>query len=357
MKLLVCAAAAAGLATTTLLTSPAVAAPGDPVVVTRNLDNPRQLGLTSDRTLVIAESGRGGSDCVGGTCVGTTGAVSIVRRPSKADGAVAERVVTGLLSEAGPSGNFAGGNDSVSARSLNEIYVAKDVDIPAGITGLPAEQSGKLLRAASGQSPTVVADIRAFEDANDPDGQGVESNPYAVLDLGNRVLVADAAGNDILAVDDSGRISVFAVLPNITGGACDSRANQGGNFCDPVPTALTLSRDGDIIVGGLGSLVPNAGRVWEMDSRTGAIQNTWTGFTGVTGAAQDQAGNLYVSELRGGGGTGQVVFVPKNGERDALPVPSPAGVVVDQPGNVYVAANSTSAGTGQVWRLTKQSFA
>jgi hypothetical protein len=368
MKRLVYAAATLSLAAAAVLVTPANAAPRDPVVVTRQLNNPRQLDLTRDGILVIAESGTGGSHCSAGgpqaVCVGTTGAVSIVRRPSKAAGDPAERVVTGLLSEAGPSGSGATGNDGVSARSLDGIFIAKDVDVPDGITGLPEEQEGKLLRASAGRQATVVANIRAFEAANDPDKQGVESNPYAVLDLGDRVLVADAAGNDILAVDSRGRVNVFAVLPNVNGGACDTRANQGGNFCDPVPTSLTFSRDGDIIVAGLGSLVAGAGRVWELDRRTGAIQQTWTGFTGVTGAAQDQAGNLYVSELFGGGGAGRVVMVAKNGPRVALPVPRPAGVVVDQPGNVYVAVNSMSPGTGtgtpgsdgQVWRLTKQSF-
>ncbi|WP_091930582.1 ScyD/ScyE family protein [Blastococcus sp. DSM 46786] len=374
-----CAAATAGLAVTTLVISPAAAAPPAgpadasrlaPVPVARQLDNPRQLDMTSDGVLVIAESGTGGDDCadVGGdtVCVGTTGAVSIVRHPAKVQGVTAERVVTGLLSEAGPSGIGATGNDAASARTLGRIYIAKDVDVPDGITGLPEEQEGKLLRAAAGRPASVVADIRAFEAANDPDGQGVESNPYAVLDIGDKVLVADAAANAVLAVDRRGRISVFAVLPTITGGACDTRLNQDGSYsCDPVPTALSFSRDGDVIVGGLGSLVPGAGRVWELDHRTGAIQQTWTGFTGVTGAAQDQAGNLYASELFGGDdGSGQLVMVPKNGARATLPVPSPAGVVVDQRGNVYVAANSLSPGTGigapdsdgQVWRLTKRSF-
>ncbi|MGY1883858.1 MULTISPECIES: ScyD/ScyE family protein [unclassified Blastococcus] len=372
MKRLACAAVTAGLATTTLMISPAAAAPPGtaPVPVARHLDNPRQLDMTENGILVIAESGTGGDDCavVDGdeVCVGTTGAVSIVRHPGKAVGVTAERVVTGLLSEAGPSGIAATGNDAASARSLGQIYIAKDVDVPDGITGLPEEQEGKLLRATAGRPASVVADIRAFEAAHDPDGQGVESNPYAVLDIGDRVLVADAAGNDILAVDRRGRISVFAVLPNITGGACDTRPNQDGSFsCDPVPTSLTFSRDGDIIVGGLGSLVPEAGRVWELDRRTGSIQQTWTGFTGVTGAAQDPAGNLYVSELRGGdAGTGQVVLVPRTGARATLPAPSPAGVVADRLGNVFVAVNSLSPGTGtgapdsdgQVWRLTKRSF-
>ncbi|MCF6743582.1 ScyD/ScyE family protein [Blastococcus sp. KM273128] len=378
MRRLVCATATAGLAVTALAITPAAAAPAAgsaeasrwaPVPVARHLDNPRQLDLTSDGVLVIAESGTGGDDCadVGEetVCVGTTGAVSIVRHPAKVEGVTAQRVVTGLLSEAGPSGAGATGNDAASARTLGRIYIAKDVDVPDGITGLPEEQEGKLLRAAAGRPPVVVADVRAFEAANDPDGQGVESNPYSVLDVGDKVLVADAAANAVLAVDKRGRISVFAVLPTITGGACDTRPNQDGSYsCDPVPTALSFSRDGDVIVGGLGSLVPGAGRVWELDRRTGAVQQTWAGFTGVTGAAQDRAGNLYVSELFGGDGSGQVVLVPRKGERAALPAPSPAGVVTDAFGNVYVAVNSLSPGTGtgapdsdgQVWRLTERSF-
>ncbi|MCF6506352.1 ScyD/ScyE family protein [Blastococcus sp. MG754426] len=378
MRRLVCATATAGLAVTTLVMSPAAAAPATgpsdaarwaPVPVARHLDNPRQLDMTSDGVLVIAESGTGGDDCAevdGETvCVGTTGAVSIVRHPAKVQGVTAQRVVTGLLSEAGPDGAGATGNDAASARTLGRIYIAKDVDVPDGVTGLPEEQEGKLLRAAAGRPASVVADIRAFEEANDPDGQGVESNPYAVLDVGDKVLVADAAANAVLAVDRRGRISVFAVLPTITGGACDTRPNQDGSFsCDPVPTALSFSRDGDVIVGGLGSLVPGAGRVWELDRRTGAVQQTWTGFTGVTGAAQDRAGNLYVSELFGGGGSGQVVTVRTNGTRATLPAPAPAGVVTDLLGNVYVAVNSMSTGTGtgepgtdgQVWRMTERSF-
>ena len=344
--------------------------PAAPVPVARGLNNPRQLDVTSEGVLIIAESGTGGDACAvvedDEVCVGTTAAVSAVLEPSLVSGVTALPIVTGLLSEAGPSGASATGNDGASARSLNRIHIAKDVDVPEGITGLPEEQEGKLLKAIAQTPATVLADIRAFETANDPDGQGVESNPYAALDLGNQVLVADAAGNSILSVNRSGQIRLFAVLPNISGGACDTRPNQGGFFCDPVPTSLTFSRDGDIIVAALGSLVPGAGRVFELDRRSGDIQNTWTGFNGVTGAAQDSAGNLYVSELFGSGANvpGRVVLVPRNGPRASLAVPFPAGLVTDRKNNVYVSAYSlsTGAGTGapdtdgQVWRLTRKSF-
>jgi hypothetical protein len=364
-------AGVAGLLGMTLLAgSPVGAATAEaPVVVARGLDNPRQLGLTADGVLIIAESGTGGDKCTTvvdedgqeeTSCIGTTAAVSAVRNPSTAQAVTAKPVVTGLLSQAAPDGSGATGNDGASARSLSRVHIAKDVDIPEGVTGLPGWQGGKLLRAAANQRPKVVADVRAFETAKDPDGQGVESNPYAVLDLGTRVLVADAAGNDILSVDSTGRIRVFKVLPKVSGGACDTRENQGGYFCDPVPTSMSFSKDGDIIVAGLGSLVEGAGRVWELDRETGRIQRTWTGFTGVTGAAQDKDGNLYVSELF----NGQVVMVPPTGARATLAVPSPAGVVADSAGNVYVSANSMSPGTGtgtpgtdgQVWRLSRQSF-
>lgn len=373
-RTILAACSAGGVAlTTVLIGGPALADPStqEPVRVVRHLNNPRQLDLTREGVLIVAESGAGGDSCadVDGeqVCVGTTAAVAAVLAPSRVSEVEPLRIVTGLLSESGPGGASATGNDGASARSLANVYVAKDVDVPAGITGLPNEQQGKLLKAIPQSPATVLADLRAFETANDPDGQGDESNPYGVLDLGNRVLVADAAGNDILSVDRRGRISVFAVLPNISGGACDTRPNQGGNFCDPVPTSLTLSKDGDIIVAGLGSLVPGAGRVWELDRHTGHIQQTWTGFTSVTGAAQDRDGNLYVSQLfaaNPAGAPGQVVMVPRRGPRATLAVPFPAGVVADRAGHVYVSAYSlsTAAGSGtpdsdgQVWRLSRRSF-
>src|SRR2546428_10663066 len=61
---------------------------------------------------------------------------------------------------------------------------------------------------------SAVADLGKFEADHDPDGAGVDSNPYHLAKLSrNKILVADAGGNDILVVDKDGNIDWVAVLP------------------------------------------------------------------------------------------------------------------------------------------------
>ena len=42
---------------------------------------------------------------------------------------------------------------------------------------------------------------------------GIDSHAYSVASWGNKWLVADAGGNDLLLVDNKGHISTLAVLP------------------------------------------------------------------------------------------------------------------------------------------------
>jgi hypothetical protein len=151
---------------------------GGATVVADHLNNPRGLDLRRG-TLYVAEAGRGGDTCIGETpeeqlCVGLTSSITRVRHGHR------RRIVRGLLSAAGPDGTFAGGVDDVSVarRGGGLFMIATTAGCPDQIPpGLPAEvlrQSGKLLR---GPAKRVVADITAFECANDPDGQGPESNP------------------------------------------------------------------------------------------------------------------------------------------------------------------------------------
>ena len=178
------------------------------------------------------------------------------------------------------------------------IVTAGAPDLPPTV---PAEQGGKLLDARPYGPINEQADVTAYEEANDPDGQGVDSNPYSVLALRGRTLVADAAGNSIVSVNDSGQISTFAVLPNITTGLCADVPNDAGTTgCDFVPTSLALGPDGAIYVGGLGAETPGAGSVAKLDPDTGAILQTWDGLFTVTGVAVGRDGAIYASELFGG---------------------------------------------------------
>ena len=81
-------------------------------VVADHLDNPRGLDLRHG-ALYVAEAGRGGDTCIGETpeeqtCVGLTSSITRVRHGHQ------RRIVTGLLSAAGPDGTFAVGVDDVS---------------------------------------------------------------------------------------------------------------------------------------------------------------------------------------------------------------------------------------------------
>jgi hypothetical protein len=329
-----------------------------PTVLASGLNNPRQLQLLAgDGVLLIAEAGRGGDQCEGegeeAMCVGDTGSVSAVLVPMFGSNRHTLELVDGLFSVAGPDGSFATGSHGASARSLGEIKIVSDMD-------------ANLLKARPFGTAEVFAGIGAFETANDPDGQGVESNPYSVLALRDKTLVADAAGNSIVQVDRDGNVSLFAVLPNVTDGLCEGVPNEGGTTgCDFVPTSLTLGPDGAVYVGGLGAETPGAGRVVKLDADTGAALDEWGDLFTVTGVAVGRDGAIYASELFGGDPAapvpGQLTRIAADGSRSSKPVPFPAGVQVDKFDNVYVAAFSTAPDTGlgipdqdtsgQIWRL------
>lgn len=327
--------------------------PDDPVVVATHLNNPRQLSLLANGELLVAEAGRGGATCDEEGCFGATGAISKVAHPWSAHNQWPAKIVKGLPSGAAPDGGFATGADGVSNRGLGSVYIAMTYAPPDAVGGMPgSEYLGKLLRADKQGNIHIRADISKIELEQDPNGDGVESNPYAVLAARDRELVADAAGNSIIQ-RYQGKASVFATFPDHNGH-------------DTVPTSLALAPDGTVWVGDLNGENPGTARVWHL-SATGKVLGWVGGFTTVTGVAVDSAGTLYVSELFAGGSEtappGQVTMVPKHGSRWSTPVPFPAGIAVDQHQRVYVAAwsiadrDGTDLGggqmspPGQVWRL------
>jgi hypothetical protein len=298
-------------------------------VVADHLNNPR--GITATRhNVFVAEAGAGGRTCLGGnTCVGFTGAVVEIH-----DG-VALPVVGGLVSAAGKDGTFATGSDDVaigSDGSINVIETSAGLPKPPGLPQGAGDQLGRLLRSdATGLH--AVADITKYEYKYDPDGQGPDSDPYAVLALGKGAYaVADAAGNDVLQVAADGTISLLAVLPN----------NQYG--VNAVPTSLAMGPDGAIYVGELGGDGTPAGgaRVWRIAPRTHYLSQVAAGFTDISGLAFGPDGSMYVTELTRdpsfANPYGDVVQVAPDGTRTRLgkKLVFPAGAAVDSSGNVYV---------------------
>jgi hypothetical protein len=306
-------------------------------------------------------------------------------------------VITGLASAAGPDGSFATGSDGAVLTDVpGEALVVETWSpaIPPDAVFPGSDQFGYLLVGDTGShSAFPFANIAGAEQAQNPDGAQIDSNPYGVLYRGSRddgtseALVADAAANtvwlvtpDFDNVDANGvpayAVTVFATWPT---------PPNDETTPEYVPTSLATDRDGNIYVGGLGSLAPGQATVSKFSADGEPLQQ-WTGFTAITGLAVDRDGStLYVSQLFGANGPpsgppapaaaadpaeapalpGSVVKVDtEDGTFQSQDVPFPAGVAVDQQGSVYVSAYSVSDadGTaasdespalpaGQVWKI------
>jgi hypothetical protein len=230
-----------------------------PEVVVSGLDNPRQLAWDKGGRLLVAEAGHGSNgkagSCFNGpegrNCVGLSGKISRIAHPATATNLTPNRIAKGFLSGAAPDGTFATGSDGVSQGPSARINVL-ETHFPGHVlrsAGLSGRQNGRLLTLHKSR----IANISAYEFHHNPDGEIIDTDPYAVLALKNHKLVADAAGDDILRLHN-GKLSVWTLLPGDT------------KQVDPVPTSLARGRNGSIYVGTLYSLVPHKARLLHYSS-------------------------------------------------------------------------------------------
>jgi hypothetical protein len=183
------------------------------------------------------------------------------------------------------------------------------------------EGTARLYRRSGGKL-RLVADLRAFEDAVNPDGSDIiDTNPYSIaLVNSRRALVADAGGNVLLTAKKNGKVDWVAVFPEELVSTANIKQlagcpESGADFCflpdmmpaQPVPTSIAIGPDGAYYVGELKGFPAPTGesRIWRIKPGTRhadcatsrACSVVADGFTSIVDLNFGRDGTLYVTEI------------------------------------------------------------
>jgi len=351
-------------------------------VIATGLANPRGMNFDKHGDLWIAEAGSGGfvngatpadATCFpgeggGSSCFGTTGAYTRVHAGSQ------ERVVTGLPS----IGDQATGGSALGASDI--LADGRHVVGLIGAGGNPTKRAqleavdpaaalfGHIVKVNPWNgSVWPFGDFVQYEATNNPDQntdpeEGIDSDAYGLLARHGGYVVADAGGNDVLAVKHK-QITTLATF-----GSTPVTAPPG--FPVPtidmqaVPTSVAMRpHDPDIYVGQLTGFpfVPGAANVYRIKP-DGSTEVFASDFTNIVDIAWGRNGSLYVLEISANGlasdnpGPGALYRVSADGtSRTLIPtdLTSPTAVAFGKDGTVYVTNNGMSATDGQVISLGK----
>ncbi len=349
--------------------TPALAHGAGVEVIAQGLDNPRGLGFAANGDLYVAEAGHGGNGKCRPSpdgqpveiCYGETGALTRidtkgVRRP--------RRVVEGLPSMA-PADGFAASSGPVDVqfRGSTAFVVmgwGGDPSVRAGY-GPKARLFGTVLLVTPEGQYFPVADISGNEQRHNPAGGPIDSNPYGVVSLADRRIVADAGANALIESGSAdllqpSRERTFAVLPPTAFGT------------EAVPTTVTKGPDGAFYVGQLtgAPFFRGASTIYRVPSQGGSATPYVTGLTAVVDMAFDRKGTLYIVEIASGFvpppggsgdpgvGTGRLLRKPKNGAPQVVldNLVFPAGVAIGPDGAIYLSRFGVVPGGGEVLRVT-----
>ena len=342
-------------------------------VVASGLSNPRGILIEdgnedddSEPAIYVTEAGHGGEGpCLHSPngdyfdCYGPTGAITRIKN------GIAERIVTGLPSFAGPNGGYAVGPSRIISNGQS-LFVSfanyGDPEERAVATGADI-RFGKLLRLRieDGVKSKVLADISAFEDLYNPDGDvEVESNPLGLaFGRGKGFYVTDAAANDLLIVRPSDLVSLRYVFPERNFPAPDFLGLPPGTLLpvQAVPTAVVKGPDGAHYVAEFTGFPYPQGqaRVFRV-GKQGDPTVYADGFSNIIDLAFGPDGSLYVLEMAKYGlvsqnVTGAVTRISPDGVRTLIAdtgLAYPTAIAVDRLGKIYVANYGTSGSNGQL---------
>ncbi len=293
----------------------------------------------------ISKIARGGSVTdFTGIAGGSTAGLALGKRGALAFTSVVGNPMEGLavttLQKVGSGG---GASEKLADLSAYEASANPDQGNSYGFQDLDPACAAQLPPDVGGGGPI----------AGSPTPGAVDSNPYAVADLGRYGwAVADAGANAILRVSRWGKVSTIAVLPPISHKVTAAQAAAIGlpacaagatfNF-DPVPTDVEVG-PGGLYVSSLPGGPEDAslgarGNVFRVDLRSGKVKLVATGFAGAVDLAVSPDGDIYVAELF----ANKVSKVKRGGAQKVVDLPGPAALEWAR-GKLYA---TTSADIGQ----------
>ena len=336
-------------------------------VIATGLNNPRGLGFAPNGDLYVAEAGSGGPGSCRASpdgqpvevCYGETGALTRID-PS---GQKAPRRVLRNLPSMAAAGGFAAASGPVDVQfSGSNAFVVMgwggDPALRAGL-GDKSRLFGTLLLVTPNGLSFPVTDISANESQHNPAGGPVDSNPYGVLVLPDRRIVADAGANALIRSGATDLLQPnadrsFAVLP------------PTGFGTEAVPTTVVKGPGGDLYVGQLtgAPFFRGSSTIYRVPKSGGTATPYLTGLTAVVDMAFDRHGALYVLEIASGlvpgpgadPGVGNGRLLRKRVNRAIEVVKDglvfPAGVAIGPDGAIYVSNFGIFPGGGEILRVT-----
>jgi sugar lactone lactonase YvrE len=230
-----------------------------------------------------------------------------------------------------------------------------------GGAGDPPDLAGVVARVEDG-NVTGVADMWAYEAANNPDGLVLEAHPYGITAGPDGWLwIANSGANTLDKVDPAtGEIQNVAVFGGLPGPVPNPARNNAMEE-DPVPTAVAFDDMGDALVSLLSGVpfVPGSAKVVRVTA-DGVVSDYATGLTMLTDLQGGPDGELYAVEFgmfteQGPvPNTGSVVRIHEGDASEVVVsgLPFPTSLVFDADGNAYVTVNGVGApGSGAVVRF------
>ena len=327
-------------------------------IVMSGLDAPRGMAWGPEGGLYVIEAGNTSlsGPCAtvarGTNCYSGTGAVTRYWRGNQ------ERVASGLPSFYNPAVFDIGGPQDIGFQGRGNARVTigwgADPATRAQLGDL-AEGFGSLLQLNPSGGWKILADVSAFEAANNPAGGPFDSNPYGLLVEPGRTFIADAGGNSLLEVKNNGEISLVATFAPIP--VPPGPFNPPFAMSDPVPTEVLRRADGAFDVSLLSGapFLPGAASVMRVvPGQAPSISEG--GFAMITDIDRGPDGSLYVLQYASApffGGPGQLIRIAPDGSRTVLTtaLSQSTSVLAGPDGAVYVTTNGNREGVGEVLRF------